>query len=103
MIVGYYDKIQPIQEVRSGKKGKELVGKIYSELKKIGSIKPPREFVLMDRAAVGLGSVFMRLGSEINWHRLFHNLIDDFDELKVKKLQNNIFKKYELSKNLIEN
>ena len=33
----------------------------------------------MDRAAVGLGSVFMHLGAEVNWHRLFHNLIDDFD------------------------
>ena len=33
----------------------------------------------MDRAAVGLGSVFMHLKAEINWHRLFHELIDDFD------------------------
>ena len=34
----------------------------------------------MDRAAIGLGSVFMHLRAEINWHRLFHDLIDDFDE-----------------------
>ena len=34
----------------------------------------------MDRAAVGLGSVFMHLKAEINWHRLFHELIEDFDE-----------------------
>ena len=33
----------------------------------------------MDRAAVGLGSVFMHLGAEVNWHTLFHDLIDDFD------------------------
>ena len=33
----------------------------------------------MDRAAVGLGSVFMHLSAEVNWHRLFHDLIDDFD------------------------
>ena len=32
----------------------------------------------MDRAAVGLGSVFMHLGAEVNWHELFHDLIDDF-------------------------
>jgi len=24
--------------------------------------------------------VFMHLGAEINWYRLFHELIDDFDE-----------------------
>ncbi|MCY3828304.1 MAG: AarF/ABC1/UbiB kinase family protein, partial [Rhodospirillaceae bacterium] len=44
-----------------------------------GGVKPPREFVLMDRAAIGLGSVFMRLRAEVNWHRLFHGMIDDFD------------------------
>ena len=63
---------------------------------------PPREFVLMDRNAVGLGSVFMRLGSKINWHQLFHNLIDDFDEIKVAKRQQNIFQKYNLSNELID-
>ena len=50
----------------------------FKELKRIGGIKPPREFVLTDRAAVGLGSVFMHLGAEVNWHELFHDLIDDF-------------------------
>ena len=34
---------------------------------------------MMDRAAVGLGSVFMHLKAEINWHRLFHDLVGDFD------------------------
>ena len=34
----------------------------------------------MDRAAIGLGSVFMHLKAEINWHQMFHGLIDDFDE-----------------------
>jgi hypothetical protein len=34
----------------------------------------------MDRAAIGLGSVFMHLKAELNWYRMFHALIDDFDE-----------------------
>ena len=72
------DKVRPIQEMRNGKAGRELAGKVHQELKRIGGIKPPREFVLMDRAAVGLGSVFMHLGAEVNWHNLFHDLIDDF-------------------------
>ena len=33
----------------------------------------------MDRAAIGLGSVFMHLKAEVNWHRLFEGMIDDFD------------------------
>ena len=40
---------------------------------------------MVDRSAVGLGSVFMHLKAEVNWHRLFHDLIDDFDEMAVKK------------------
>ncbi|MEC8711696.1 MAG: AarF/ABC1/UbiB kinase family protein [Pseudomonadota bacterium] len=73
------DKVRPIQELRNGTAGRELAGKVHGELKRIGGIRPPREFVLMDRAAVGLGSVFMHLGAEVNWHNLFHDLIDDFD------------------------
>ncbi|MFB3151613.1 MAG: AarF/ABC1/UbiB kinase family protein, partial [Alphaproteobacteria bacterium] len=48
---------------------------------------PPREFVLMDRAAIGLGSVFTRLKAEINWHQLFHGLIEDFDAGKLARRQ----------------
>jgi hypothetical protein len=35
--------------------------------------------VFMDRAAIGLGSVFIHLRASINWHRLFESLIDGFD------------------------
>ncbi len=73
------DEVRPIQQMRSGSEGRELAGKVHEELKRIGGIRPPREFVLMDRAAVGLGSVFLHLKAEVNWHRLFHDLIDDFD------------------------
>jgi hypothetical protein len=41
----------------------------------------------MDRAAIGLGSVFLHLKAELNWHRLFHALIDDFDEARVAERQ----------------
>jgi hypothetical protein len=41
----------------------------------------------MDRAAVGLGSVFLHLKAEVNWHRLFHELIEDFDEAALARRQ----------------
>ncbi len=72
------NRVRPIQQMRGGQAGRDLAGKVHTELKRIGGIKPPREFVLTDRAAVGLGSVFMHLGAEVNWHELFHELIDDF-------------------------
>ena len=33
----------------------------------------------MDRAAIGLGSVFIHLRAEINWYQLFQEMIGDFD------------------------
>jgi hypothetical protein len=41
----------------------------------------------MDRAAIGLGSVFLHLKAEVNWHRLFHELIRDFDAKVLAKRQ----------------
>ena len=41
----------------------------------------------MDRAAIGLGSVFLHLKAEINWHRLFHELIEDFDAGELAQRQ----------------
>jgi hypothetical protein len=41
----------------------------------------------MDRAAIGLGSVFLHLKASINWHKLFHELIDGFDEKALQRHQ----------------
>ncbi|MEC8280479.1 MAG: AarF/ABC1/UbiB kinase family protein [Pseudomonadota bacterium] len=82
------DRVRPIQETDTGEFGNEVVAKVHSELRRINGVQPPREFVLMDRAAVGLGSVFMHLKAEVNWHRLFHSLIADFDPATVAERQN---------------
>ena len=95
------DRVRPIQQMRGGSAGRELAGKVHTELKRIGGIKPPREFVLMDRAAVGLGSVFMHLGAEVNWHDLFHDLIDDFSLDELAARQAGAASKVGLPKNLI--
>ena len=59
--------------------GADVANKVHRELKRLGGIRPPREFVLMDRSAVGLGSVFMHLKAEVNWYRLFQDLIAGFE------------------------
>ena len=73
------DRVQRIQENESGLYGATVAARVHRELRRVGGVRPPREFVLMDRAAIGLGSVFMRLRAEVNWHRLFHGLIDGFE------------------------
>ena len=95
------DRIRPIQELRGGNYGRELAGKVHEELKRIGGIKPPREFVLMDRAAVGLGSVFMHLKAEVNWHQLFHGMIDDFTLEDLQARQKKAIKQIGLPESLL--
>jgi hypothetical protein len=38
----------------------------------------PRKFVFTDRAAVGLGAVFLHLVAELHFHRLFNEAIENF-------------------------
>ena len=58
--------------------------------------KVPREFVFMDRAALGLGSVFLHLQSEVNWYQTFNELIDGFDVKTLEKRQAKTLKKFGL-------
>jgi predicted unusual protein kinase regulating ubiquinone biosynthesis (AarF/ABC1/UbiB family) len=81
------DRIRPIQDVLDGSVGWDTATKVHQELERLGGIRPPKEFVFMDRAAVGIGSVIMRLKAEQNWHQLFESLIENFDVKEVAKRQ----------------
>ena len=74
----------------------KVASEVYQGLKKLGGVKPPKEFVFMDRAAVGLGSVFMHLKAEVNWYRIFNDLIDGFEEKKLDLLQQKTLKIFNL-------
>jgi predicted unusual protein kinase regulating ubiquinone biosynthesis (AarF/ABC1/UbiB family) len=86
------DKVQKIQENDSGVYGAEVASAVHKELKKLGGIKPPQEFIFMDRAAVGLGSIFIHLKAEVNWYQIFHELIEDFQVKKLDKRQEKALK-----------
>ena len=73
------DRVRRIQEHGDPSYGRSVAEKVHAGLRQTGTVRPPREFVLMDRAALGLGSVFLRLKAELNWSRLFHELIEGFD------------------------
>ena len=51
------------------------------------AITIPREFVFMDRAAIGLGAAFLHLGAELNWRRLFEASLEGFSEEAVTRRQ----------------
>lgn len=73
------DRTRPIEETNGVHYGRETAEKVHAELRRVGGIAIPREFVFMDRAAIGLGSVFLHLKAEVNWYALFQGLIQDFD------------------------
>ena len=81
------NKVRKIQETNSGIYGKEVIEKVHKELRRLNGVKPPREFVLMDRAAIGLGSVFLHLNAEVNWYEIFQDLINNFDVTRVAERQ----------------
>ncbi|MBV9785575.1 MAG: AarF/ABC1/UbiB kinase family protein [Acidisphaera sp.] len=73
------DRVRRIQENDDPQFGRTVAEQVHAGLKRTGGVRPPREFVLMDRSAIGLGSVFLRLRAELNWSRLFRELIAGFD------------------------
>jgi predicted unusual protein kinase regulating ubiquinone biosynthesis (AarF/ABC1/UbiB family) len=81
------DRVRRIQETDDPQFGRVVAEQVHAGLQRTGGVKPPREFVLMDRSAIGLGGVFVRLKAELNWSRLFHGLIADFDEAALAARQ----------------
>ncbi|NQV61590.1 MAG: AarF/ABC1/UbiB kinase family protein, partial [Alphaproteobacteria bacterium] len=84
------------EDAATGVYGRDVAEKVHRSLRELGGVRPPREFVFMDRAAIGLGGVFMHLNAEVNWYREFHQLIDDFDLAKMRRKQGRLLKKFDL-------
>ena len=73
------DRVRTVADgVAPGQYGRREAFQLHQALRQRGPVKVPREFVFMDRAAIGLGSVFLHLGAKLNFHRLFEALIADF-------------------------
>ncbi len=68
--------------------GRREVWQVKQRLKPKGPVTIPREFVLMNRAAVGLGAVFLHLKAELNFHRLFEAEIEGFSREALEERQN---------------
>jgi hypothetical protein len=66
---------------------------VQRALRQQGPVTVPREFVLMDRAAIGLGGVFLHLRAELNFHRLFEEAIERFSVKAVAERQSAALKR----------
>ena len=72
--------------------GRREAFKVHEALRRHGPVTVPREFVFMDRAAIGLGGVFLHLRTEMNFYRLFNEQIEDFDSATVAKRQRELLR-----------
>ncbi len=95
------DKTRAIGHADGAIYGRETAEKVHKKLrelsKEMGGIAIPREFVFMDRAALGLGSVFIHLDAQINWHNIFNELIEGFDVEKLQAYQEKTLKKFDIN------
>jgi predicted unusual protein kinase regulating ubiquinone biosynthesis (AarF/ABC1/UbiB family) len=82
------DRARPIME---GTGAGDYIVKFAQEkrerFKAAGVIRPPREFVFHQRAMVGLGAVLIQLGTQLNFHQLFKELLGDFSRPALAERQ----------------
>ncbi|MGE3870106.1 MAG: ABC1 kinase family protein [Pseudorhodoplanes sp.] len=82
------DRVRSIADgVSPAEYGRREAFRVHQALKQKGPVTVPREFVFMDRAAIGLGGVFLHLKAELNFFRLFNAAIEDFAVEKVARRQ----------------
>ncbi|HEY1095854.1 MAG TPA: AarF/ABC1/UbiB kinase family protein [Alphaproteobacteria bacterium] len=86
------DKVRIIGEAKGSMYGRETAHEVHQLLKAKGGVAVPREFVFMDRAALGLGSVFIHLQAQVNWYQLFNELIQDINPVEMQKRQDKALK-----------
>ena len=68
--------------------GRREIGQVMRALRaEGGGLVIPREFVFLERATIGLGGAFLRLGARLNFHRLYEDAIAGFDVDAVARRQ----------------
>jgi predicted unusual protein kinase regulating ubiquinone biosynthesis (AarF/ABC1/UbiB family) len=82
------DRVRTIADgVKPSEYGRREAFKVHKALREKGPVKVPREFVFMDRAAIGLGGVFLHLAAKLNYYALFNEAIERFSLAKVAERQ----------------
>jgi len=82
------DRVRSLADgVKPSEYGRREAFRVHQALKRRGPVTVPREFVFMDRAAIGLGAVFLHLRAELNFHRLFNEAIENFSIRRVNERQ----------------
>lgn len=82
------DRVRTIADgVKPGEYGRKEAFRVHQELKRKGPVTIPQEFVFMDRAAIGLGGVFLHLEARLNFYELFNRAIENVSLADVERQQ----------------
>lgn len=82
------DRVRSVADgIKPGEYGRKEAFAVRKLLKEKGPVIIPREFVFMDRAAIGLGAAYLRLGAELNYHQLFEQSLEGFSEAALGMAQ----------------
>lgn len=94
------DRVRPIagEGVSAAEYGRKEAFRVHKALKELGPVKVPREFVFMDRAAIGLGGVLLHLRAEMNFYGLFNEQIEAFDQATVAAQQSAVLEQVGLDR-----
>jgi predicted unusual protein kinase regulating ubiquinone biosynthesis (AarF/ABC1/UbiB family) len=86
------DRVRPIADgIAPGQYGRKEAFIVHKGLRENGPVKVPREFVFMDRAAIGLGAVFLHLNAELNFYQLFNETIAGHEIEALRQRQREAF------------
>ncbi|MFD0986462.1 ABC1 kinase family protein [Methyloligella solikamskensis] len=86
------DRVRTIAEgTTPGMYGRREAFQVHKALQEKGPVRVPREFVFMDRAAIGLGGVFLHLDAALNYYQLFNEAIAGVDVEAVESRQREAF------------
>ena len=82
------DRVREIADgIKPGDYGRKEAFNVHKALREHGPVTIPQEFVFMDRAAIGLGGVFLHMRAKMNFYELFNEQIENFDIDVLKKSQ----------------
>jgi predicted unusual protein kinase regulating ubiquinone biosynthesis (AarF/ABC1/UbiB family) len=82
------DRVRTVADgISPGQYGRKEVFLVHQALKQKGPVRIPREFVFMDRAAIGLGGAFLHLGARLNFYRMYNEAIGTFSADALRERQ----------------
>jgi predicted unusual protein kinase regulating ubiquinone biosynthesis (AarF/ABC1/UbiB family) len=82
------DRIRTVADgVAPGQYGRKEAFRVHQALKRSGPVRVPREFVFMDRAAIGLGGAFLHLDARLNFYKLFNETMGTYSEEALRERQ----------------